>query len=118
MDTPTETCCQHHLEHNPTARVKALLPQDEDLLDLADLFKLFSDGTRVKILYALLESELCVCDLAEVLNMTQSAISHQLRTLRSGKMVKFRRGGSTIYYSLADDHIFRILEQGMTHVKE
>ncbi len=118
MDAPLESCCKHHLEDNPTERVKAMLPQDEDLLDLADLFKLFSDGTRVKMLYALLESELCVCDLSEVLGMTQSAISHQLRTLRTGKMVKFRREGSTLFYSLADDHIFRILEQGMSHIQE
>lgn len=99
-------------------QVKGQLPPEENLLNLADLFKLFSDGTRVKILYALLQSELCVYDLTEVLGMTQSAISHQLRTLRAGKLVKFRRDGTTIYYSLADAHIFHILEQGMDHVCE
>ncbi len=118
MDAPLETCQHYHIHQKSVDVVKTLLPPDEELLDLADLFKLFSDGTRVKILYALLESELCVCDLSEVLGMTQSAISHQLRTLRTGKMVKYRREGSTLFYSLADDHIFRIIEQGMSHVQE
>lgn len=118
MDESLEICHQHHIHQDPVTTVKNLLPPESELFDLANLFKLFSDGTRVKILYALLESELCVCDLSEVLGMTQSAISHQLRTLRTGKMVKFRREGSTIFYSLADEHIFRILEQGMSHVRE
>lgn len=118
MEEPLDICDGNHIHQKPVDMVKTLMPPDEALLDLADLFKLFSDGTRVKILYALLESELCVCDLSQVLGMTQSAISHQLRTLRTGKMVKFRREGSTLFYSLADDHIFRILEQGMSHVLE
>ena len=84
-------------------QVRQVLPPDEVLSDLADLFKIFGDSTRIKILYALLRSELCVCDIADLLGLTQSAISHQLRVLRSSKLVKFRRDGKTLYYSLADD---------------
>ncbi len=85
---------------------------------MADFFKIFSDSTRIKILYALLKSELCVCDLAQVLNMSQSAISHQLRTLKQMDLVRNRREGKTIFYSLADDHITTILSQGMEHIEE
>ena len=94
------------------------LPEDEVLYDLAELFKIFGDSTRVKILYALLESELCVCDLARLMDVTQSAVSHQLRVLKTSKLVKFRREGKTVYYSLADDHVIRILSQGMEHITE
>lgn len=118
MDTPQDFCHKDHMHPDPVPAVKGMLPPEEELLELANLFKLFSDGTRMKILYALLNSELCVCELSDLLGMTQSAISHQLRTLRDGKMVKFRREGSTIFYSLADHHIFSILELGMTHVRE
>ena len=93
-------------------QVRQVLPPDEVLSDLADLF------TRIKILYALLRSELCVCDIADLLGLTQSAISHQLRVLRSSKLVKFRRDGKTLYYSLADEHVCRIISQGMEHVEE
>lgn len=99
-------------------QVRQVLPPDEVLSDLADLFKIFGDSTRVKILYALLQSELCVCDIADLLGLTQSAISHQLRVLRGSKLVKFRRDGKTLYYSLADEHVCRIISQGMEHVKE
>ena len=85
---------------------------------MADFFKIFSDSTRIKILYALLKSELCVCDLAQVLNMSQSAISHQLRTLKQMDLARNRREGKTIFYSLADDHITTILSQGMEHIEE
>ena len=85
---------------------------------MADFFKVFGDSTRVKILYALLQSEMCVCDLAEVLQMTQSAISHQLRVLKQAKLVKNRREGKTVFYSLADGHIQMILNQGMEHISE
>ena len=100
------------------AQVMAHLPEDETLYDLAELFKLFGDSTRIKILYALFESELCVCDIAQLLGLTQSAISHQLRILKGGKLVKFRREGKTVYYSLADDHVRSIINQGMEHVEE
>jgi len=100
------------------AQVMEHLPKDETLYDLAELFKLFGDSTRIKILYALFESELCVCDIAQLLGLTQSAISHQLRILKGGKLVKFRREGKTVYYSLADDHVRSIINQGMEHVEE
>ncbi|MBR1558815.1 MAG: helix-turn-helix transcriptional regulator [Clostridia bacterium] len=99
-------------------RVELDLPDEESLYDLAELFKVFGDTTRIRILYALFESELCVCDIAEVLNMTQSAISHQLRVLKQARLVRSRREGKQIYYFLADDHVRTILGQGMEHVGE
>ena len=97
-------------------QVRQVLPPDEVLSDLADLFKIFGDSTRIKILYALLRSELCVCDIAKLMDVSQSAVSHQLRVLKGSKLVKFRREGKTLYYSLADEHVFRILSQGMEHI--
>ena len=92
---------------------------DEDILfDLADFFRLFGDSTRVKILYALSQSELCVGDIAELLSMTQSAISHQLRVLKQSKLVKYRREGKAVLYSLADAHVTTILKQGLEHIEE
>ena len=112
-------CCETNNPHITTiAQVQEKLPKDEILFDLAELFKLFGDSTRIKLLYALLESELCVCDLSSVLNLSQSAVSHQLRVLKSSKLVKFRREGKTIFYSLSDDHVIRILNQGMEHIEE
>ena len=94
------------------------LPDDEILYDLADLFKIFGDSTRLKILYVLFESEMCVNDIANLLGMTQSAISHQLRALKQSKLVKYRREGKTVFYSLSDSHVRTILDQGMEHVAE
>lgn len=94
------------------------LPEDDDLNLMADFFKVFSNNTRIKILYSLLKQELCVCDIANILNMKQSAISHQLRTLKQSRLVKYRREGRTIYYSLDDSHISKILTQGYNHIKE
>ena len=112
-------CCQETQTHpSRIETVKKLLPADEVLYDLAELFKIFGDSTRIKLLYALYESELCVCDLADVLGLTQSAVSHQLRLLKSSKLVKFRREGKTVFYSMADDHVVRILSQGMEHLEE
>ena len=112
-------CCQETQTHpSRIETVKKLLPADEVLYDLAELFKIFGDSTRIKLLYALYESELCVCDLADVLGLTQSAVSHQLRLLKSSKLVKFRREGKTVFYSLADDHVVRILSQVMEHLEE
>jgi ArsR family transcriptional regulator len=92
---------------------------DEDLLfDLAELYKIFGDSTRIKILFALLEREMPVGDLAEVLSMTQSAISHQLRVLKTNGLVKFRRDGKSLIYSLADDHVSKILNMGLEHIEE
>lgn len=93
-------------------------PADEYLYDLAELFKIFGDSTRIKILYALIESELCVGDIAQLLNLSQSAVSHQLRILKDAKLVKFRREGKVIFYALDDDHVRNILNMGMEHVEE
>ncbi|MBQ7841044.1 MAG: helix-turn-helix transcriptional regulator [Lachnospiraceae bacterium] len=99
-------------------KVRDALPDDEILYDLAELFKVFGDTTRVKILYALFESELCVNDIAQCLNMTPSAVSHQLRILKSCKLAKFRREGKTVYYSLDDDHVRTMIALGMDHISE
>lgn len=112
-------CCEESQVHlDAVERVRGLLPPDETLYDLAELFKIFGDSTRVKILYALLEGELCVCDIAKLMEVTQSAVSHQLRVLKGSKLVKFRREGKTVYYALADEHVIRILSQGMEHITE
>ena len=100
------------------SRVRAKMPEDEVLYNLAELFKLFGDSTRIRILYALFEEEMCVCDIAQLLNMTQSAISHQLRLLKQSKLVKNRRDGKTVYYALADDHVRTVINQGMDHILE
>lgn len=99
-------------------RVSEAMPDEERLYDLAELFKVFGDTTRIRILYALFESELCVCDIAEILRMTQSAISHQLRVLKQARLVRSRREGKQIYYFLADEHVRTIIGQGMDHVNE
>ena len=99
-------------------RVNSAMPGEEELFDLAELFKVFGDSTRIKILYLLFEAEMCVCDIAQLLGMTQSAISHQLQVLKKSKLVKYRREGKTVFYSLADDHVRTILGQGMDHVTE
>ena len=94
------------------------MPNDETLYDLAELFKIFGDSTRIKILYALFEAELCVCDIAQLLGLTQSAVSHQLRVLKGSRLVKPRKDGKTVFYSLADDHVRRIIALGMEHILE
>ena len=99
-------------------RVLTDMPDEESLYDLAELFKVFGDSTRIRILYALFESELCVLDIAQILNMTQSAISHQLRVLKQARLVRNRREGKQIYYSLADEHVRTIIGQGMEHIEE
>lgn len=117
---PASPCCGGHAEDHQDQldELRSHLPPEEVLYDLAELFKLFGDSTRVQILYALSESELCVCDLAALIGVSQSAVSHQLRILKSGKLVKFRREGKTVFYSLDDDHVARILNQGMEHIEE
>lgn len=99
-------------------RVKENMPDEEKLFDLAELFKVFGDSTRVRILWALDEAEMCVCDIAVLLNMTQSAISHQLRVLKQARLVKSRRDGKVVYYSLDDEHVKAMFEQGLNHIKE
>lgn len=113
-----ECCDDIHIHENVIHKVGEQMPPDIVLHDLADFFKVFGDTTRIKILCVLFQSEMCVCDLAEVLNMTQSAISHQLRVLKQIKLVKNRREGKTVFYSLADGHIQTILNQGMEHIAE
>lgn len=112
-------CCDVTYIHEAavqTAREK--MPKEQTLEELADFYKVFADATRVKMLCVLLETEMCVCDLAEVLGMTQSAISHQLRLLKQMKLVKNRREGKAVFYSLADGHIQSIISQGMEHISE
>ena len=99
-------------------KVKPEMPDEERLYDLAELFKVFGDTTRIRILYVLFESETCVCDIAELLNMTQSAISHQLRILKQAHLVRNRREGKTVYYFLDDDHVRTVIGQGMEHIEE
>ena len=94
------------------------MPAEDELYDLAELFKVFGDSTRIRILFALFENEICVCDLAELLNMTQSAISHQLRILKNARLVKSRREGKQVFYFLADDHVRTIINQGLDHIEE
>ena len=109
------------MPHNHEAilqKVRQDLPTDELLCDLSDLFKIFGDTTRIKILYALLESEMCVCAIADLLGMTQSAISHQLRILKDADLVGKRREGKTIFYFLSDDHVRTIVAQGFEHLIE
>ena len=119
MNQDRALCCEETEVHEGAVeQVRSQLPQDEVLYDLAELFKIFGDSTRVKILYALLEAELCVCDIAKLMDVSQSAVSHQLRVLKGSKLVKFRREVKTLYYSLADEHVFRILSQGMEHILE
>ena len=112
-------CCESREVHEDLLRlVSEQLPPDEDLMDLAELFKVFGDTTRIRILFVLFESEVCVCDLAESLSMTQSAISHQLNILKRSRLVKSRREGKSVFYSLADDHVRTIISQGMDHISE
>lgn len=107
-----------HVHEETVRRVNEIMPGDEELFDLSELFKIFGDSTRIRILYVLFESDMCVCGIAELLGMTQSAISHQLAVLKKAKLVRYRREGKTIFYSLADDHVRTILDQGMEHITE
>ena len=111
--------CSFQYVHEDTVKeVKTAMPEEEKLYDVAELFKMFSDSTRIRILYVLLTAEVCVCDLAALLSMTDSAVSHQLRILKQARLVKYRRSGKTVFYSLADAHVRSILCQGMEHIEE
>lgn len=107
-----------HVHQDVIDSVQDKMPEEETLYDLAELFKIFGDSTRIRILYVLFESEMCVYDIAQLLSMTQSAISHQLRLLKQARLVKFRRERRTVIYSLSDDHVRTIINQGMAHVEE
>lgn len=112
-------CCETTEVHEELLKiVNETMPEETELYDLAELFKVFGDSTRIRILFVLFEAEVCVCDLAHVLNMTQSAISHQLRILKQNKLVKSRREGKSIFYSLADDHVRTMIAQGREHIEE
>ena len=111
--------CDCHAIHDETVNeVRAMMPADEELYDLAELFKVFCDSTRVKILWALDSAEMCVCDIAALLGMTKSAVSHQLRVLKQARLVKYRKDGKIAFYSLQDEHVRQIFEQGLTHINE
>lgn len=115
----TIECCECNEVHEELLKiVNETMPEETELYDLAELFKVFGDSTRIRILFVLFEAEVCVCDLAKVLNMTQSAISHQLRILKQNKLVNSRREGKSVFYSLADGHVRTIIAQGREHIEE
>lgn len=118
MKEKIDSCNANIIHEDVVNKVKDSLPKDETLYDLAEFFKVFGDSTRIKILCALFETEMCVCDLACLLNVTQSAISHQLRTLKSNRLVRYRREGKVVYYSLDDEHIKHIFNEGLRHITE
>ena len=112
-------CCEVTEIHTELLeKVRATMPPEDELIELAELFKVFGDSTRIRILYVLFEAEVCVCDIADALGMTQSAISHQLKILKQSKLVKARREGKSIFYSLADEHVEMIIEKGLEHIEE
>ncbi len=113
-----EKCNCNVIHSDVVERVKKSLPKEEVLYDLAEFFKVFGDSTRIKIICALFESEMCVCDLSALLKVSQSAISHQLKTLKAARLVKYRREGKVIYYSLDDEHIKHVFDEGLKHVTE
>ncbi len=112
------TCNEYAPHEGAVEKVRGAMPSDDALYDVSELFKVFGDSTRTSILAALMQSELCVCDICTLLNMTKSAISHQLRVLRQSKLVKGRKSGKEVYYSLADDHIVSIMNMALEHVEE
>lgn len=107
-----------HAHPETIGKIKAAMPDDDTLIDLSELFKVFGDSTRIKILSALSGGELCVCDISTAVGMTSSAVSHQLKILKSAGLVSFRREGKTVFYALADDHVTTILNQGLEHINE
>ncbi|MCC8140978.1 MAG: metalloregulator ArsR/SmtB family transcription factor [Lachnospiraceae bacterium] len=113
-----EICDSYEVHEDLVEKVMANMPEEETLTDLAELFKIYGDQTRIRILFVLFEAEVCVCDLADMLDMTQSAVSHQLRILKQSKLVKNRRSGKSVFYSLADDHVRTIIAQGLDHIRE
>lgn len=113
-----EKCEVNEIHEDLLKIVRETIPEETELYDLAELFKVFGDSTRIRILFVLFEAEGCVCDLAQALNMTQSAISHQLKILKQNKLVKSRRDGKSVFYSLADSHVRTIIDQGREHIEE
>lgn len=119
VEEKNEMCCEFiHAHKDIVDKVKKVIPKEELLYDLAEFYKVFGDSTRIKILYVLSQSQMCVCDIASLLNMTISAISHQLKILKNADLVKSKKDGRTVFYSLADGHISTIISQGMDHITE
>lgn len=119
MEKKEAMCCEHTQVHEELLQIiRQTMPEETELYDLAELFKVFGDSTRIRILFVLFEAEVCVCDLAAALHMTQSAISHQLRILKQNKLVRSRREGKSIFYSLADAHVRTMIAQGREHIEE
>ena len=117
-ENDVEICDTFEPHTDRIKKVQEKMPEADELNDLSELFKVFGDTTRIRILFALFEDDICVCDLAETLNMTQSAISHQLKILKQSKLVKSRRAGKQVFYYLADDHVRTIIDQGREHIEE
>lgn len=113
-----QSCEKVEVHENLIKIVNEHIPSEEKLYDLAELYKVFGDSTRIKILYALLESEICVCDIASILSVSVSAVSHQLKILKQARLIKFRKKGKSVFYSLADEHVRSILGQGLEHIEE
>ena len=118
MEGNAPHCAEHHEHREKVEQVREKMLLDDEINKLAQLYKVFGDTTRIKILCALFESEMCVCDIAEIVGISVSAVSHQLRILKQSELVRFRRDGKTIYYSLADDHVRTIIGQGTEHINE
>ncbi|MCX7694374.1 MAG: metalloregulator ArsR/SmtB family transcription factor [Caloramator sp.] len=118
MDKKIDVCSCNIIHEDVVTKVRDKMPEEEKLFDLAEFFKVFGDSTRIKIMYALFEQEMCVCDIAALLNMTQSAVSHQLRVLKQARLVKYRKEGKVVYYSLDDEHIKDIVKEGLEHINE
>lgn len=118
MENDAPHCDFMHVHAEAVERINSSMPDEDLLIDLAELFKVFGDSTRIKILTALSGGELCVCDISKLVGMTASAVSHQLKILRNAKLVSYRRDGKTVFYSLADSHVNTILKQGLEHVNE
>ena len=118
MSNHTFSCTSETIHQEVVERVQAMLPDKNNFIEMANLYKMFADGTRLKILWALSQEEMCVCDLAALLGMTKSAISHQLKSLRLTNLVKFNKQGKVVYYSLADKHVEQIFAMGFEHISE
>lgn len=114
-----ELVCRENCVHNSKInKVKKIGPNEEQIIEMSDVFKLFSDSTRLRIICSILNNELCVCDLCELLHLTQSNVSHQLKLLRTAKLVKYRKDGKQVYYSLQDEHIEKIIKMALEHIME
>jgi ArsR family transcriptional regulator len=118
MEKDELVCGENCPHYNKINEVKKLEPSFDEIIDLADVFKLFADSTRLKIICSILNNELCVCDLCELLNLTQSNVSHQLQLLRTAKLVKYRKDGKQVYYSLQDEHVEKIIKMALEHIEE